>query len=116
MSRLGVKPTNTACTGLHTVQRVGQNGTRQFSFTRVPSSHAGVLPFIGFCNILLSQWEFSLWEIRIAFLGCDKVALPNLNQLLVYAVFLFDHTATGCAVRPTLLRQMDMGSVTCVKM
>ena len=47
--------------------------------------------------------------------GCNRVALPNLNQVLVCIV----HAVLLCVtipliVRPTLLRQIDTGSLTCV--
>ena len=66
----------------------------------------------------LSQWEFFPWENRVALpeesqLRQNRATQPYLSVSLVYAVFLCGHT-TGCWGLP-LLRQLDMGSLTCTR-
>ena len=46
--------------------------------------------------------------------SCDGIALPNLNKLLAQCMLYFGVTIP-LAVRPTLIGQMVMGSLTCAQ-
>ena len=66
-------------------------------------------------QLSLSQWEFFPAEIRVTFpeesqLRQSRATQPELTWCMQYFCVTIPP-----AVRPTLLRQMDMGSLTCAQ-
>ena len=77
------------------------------------------LLFFLFSFTLLSQWEFFPSEICVDFpkesqLRQSRATQPSLITSLVYVEYFC--VTTPPAVRPTLLRQTAMGSLTCAQM